>query len=313
MFMAHHDYFRSRRADLDLEEVMRLVQYLPHPHDWNSKEERVMKTVSFLHYVPPVIQKGPMCGLVGITMATQLLQQQQQRKEESFHIPSSDSHHPECILEYATRHGLTYQGEMFSSEGMKQILEAHLSLRAEVINTSANMPNSALQVLNGVLSTNSTVLVPYDADRNHSPCLAQGHQAHWCVLVGVCLMFASEDEEVEGLTMKPTKLLKCCSLTASADNNHYVVSQSSRKEFASLFKESLDSHAMRELMVRDRVHVFARHGKSAHLGLWSLKDLLESNGNLVEVDPKRADPLEYVIPQGGLKEGLRNKVIVVSK
>jgi len=83
-------------------------------------------------------------------------------------------------------------------------------------------------------------------------------------------------------------------------------------DFAKFLSRTLDSHTMKECLDEDQMHVFARHGKTSHLGVWSLRDLVESNGNLVEVDPQRSDPLDYVIPEGGLEEGLRNRVIVVS-
>ncbi|XP_041346755.1 LOW QUALITY PROTEIN: UPF0692 protein C19orf54 homolog, partial [Gigantopelta aegis] len=28
------------------------------------------------------------------------------------------------------------------------------------------------------------ILIPYDCDKDHTPCLGSGHYAHWCLVVG---------------------------------------------------------------------------------------------------------------------------------
>lgn len=64
----------------------------------------------------------------------------------------------------------------------------------------------------------------------------------------------------------------------------------------------------------DDFHVIARHGKARNLAIWSLKDLAESNSNLVEnAQPKGYPDEQFVIPEGGIAGdiGLRNKAIIV--
>lgn len=64
----------------------------------------------------------------------------------------------------------------------------------------------------------------------------------------------------------------------------------------------------------DRFHVIARHGKARNLAIWSLKELAESNSNLMQnAQPKDYPKEQFVIPEGGIAGnlGLRNKVIIV--
>lgn len=251
--------------------------------------------ISFCQDISPVVQKGPMCGLVGLTMAVQLLE-----ANSSSH--STDQIHPERILEYAVQNGLSRKGEMFSAAFMAKIATDHLQLQSKVVRVESQ---ALLDLLTGTISGSMAVLVPYDADKDHTPCLAQGCSAHWCLLVGLCI--------VTGKAHVPSKFLECCQ-KASSNSPHYVVGETGTREFTTLLERTFDSEgSLKESLDKNSIYVFSRHGKTSHLGLWSLKDLLNSNGNLVEVDPRRSNPQEYVIPQGGLEDGLKSKVVLVTK
>lgn len=272
------------------------MRFIQSDHDPLSFSSGAKVTVSYAHDVPPVIQNGPMCGLVSITLAAQLLYR---IKEPSEILHISDKFHPENILEYAITNGLSKKGEMFSSDVMKQLIETHLPCRAEIINIKS--PNTLQELLSEVILGHSTVLVPYDADKNHSPCLARGHKAHWCLVVGVCLVLDS----IAPLTLD---LLKCCQLEPGS-LSHYVLCDDSTEAFSQHIKTN---PTVSQLLECNHVYVFARHGKSSHLGLWSLRDLMRSNDNLIEVDPQRSNQQEYVIPSGGLEDGLKNKIVLVT-
>lgn len=63
-----------------------------------------------------------------------------------------------------------------------------------------------------------------------------------------------------------------------------------------------------------QVHVAARHGKSRYLGVWSLDSLANSNANLAELDPsRRKDNCQYILPSGGVRAGLSNRYILITK
>ena len=54
----------------------------------------------------------------------------------------------------------------------------------------------------------------------------------------------------------------------------------------------------------------ARQSKSVQLGIWSRDKLVDSCNNLQEAALKRLDG-SYVVPEGGLKEALCGRVIVL--
>jgi hypothetical protein len=60
--------------------------------------------------------------------------------------------------------------------------------------------------------------------------------------------------------------------------------------------------------------VFVRHGKTKNLGLFSLRELCLSNGNLNEFEKPAWHPNEtFLLPEGGMEGilGLKNKSIVI--
>lgn len=62
----------------------------------------------------------------------------------------------------------------------------------------------------------------------------------------------------------------------------------------------------------EQFYVLARHGKSKYFALWSLKALSESNSGLLEfAKPKKYESQEFLLPKGGIADGLREKCIVI--
>lgn len=274
-------------------EIERLVGFVLEDQGASLSTQGGKYAVTHCQDISSVIQKGPMCGLVGLTMAAQLLL----KGVASGHI------HPEGILEFAVQNSLSRHGEMFSASAMEEIVVKHLHLQAQV--ATMDNPGVLPELIVKAVSSDQAVLVPYDADKDHTPFLARGHCAHWCLLVGLCLIINSDD------TCTPW-LLECCQQVPS-NSAHYVVKETHIEDFKKVVKSMFDSQTLTESLAGNSIHVFGRHGKTSHMGLWSLRDLVLSNGNLTKVDPRRSDPLEYVLPQGGLEEGLRNKVVFVAK
>ena len=312
--MADHNYFRKQ---LDLsEEVDRLTKFLqqtsPAPHSpsplQTCEERDKVLVLTHCQEVWPVLQKGPMCGLVALTMATQLLRGTRDRDEGAVCVSVDDRHHPERILEYAQHEGLSKQGEIFSAKTLVDICTDHLHVKAHVLNMDAH-GDTIREILERIISGRTAVVVPYDADKNHTPCLAGGHKAHWCLLVGLCLVL--KKSKTSGTAAE--RLLKY-SCPVPDNPTHRVLNGECLEEFSKFLTEILSSQSTPDLLKDDWIHVFARQGKSTHLGLWSLRDLVQSNGNLLEVDPKRSNPQEYVLPEGGrLREGLGNKLVFISR
>ncbi|KAI1302379.1 UPF0692 protein C19orf54 -like protein [Halotydeus destructor] len=187
--------------------------------------------------VKSIIQDGPMCGLVAASMASQLFGEE---------VPT------EILFEHAKKLGFTRNGEMFSVYHMKALLESLLQVDAQVVE-STSVDSSQLI---GHLHNGWPILVPYDADGNHEPCLKRGHKAHWAVAVG------------------------CCALSSESHD----------------FEQVVKVESALELVQREhQFYVFAKQGKSRYLKAWNFEQLWKSNQNLEEPDPK-LDKQTYVIP-----------------
>ena len=71
--------------------------------------------------------------------------------------------------------------------------------------------------------------------------------------------------------------------------------------------------------VDERTFVYAVHGRSTRTCVWSLDELLNSNDQLVDLDPRKQDIADgerlcdLLIPLGGVREGLCGKVILLSR
>ena len=273
-----------QRKPLDLQEE---VEYLLRPFLSDGDESKNV-VVTCVWDINPVIQDGPMCGLVALSMASQLLHEKQM-------IPV----HPDTLLDFARENGFSKQGEMFSIDYMLQIAEQHMDCCGRSTHTHSLDVNT---VMLSILQREA-ILVPYDADKNHSPCLAKGHKAHWCILVGFAAVL---NRDVCTEAKEVLQLLEYCTPNPRL-SGHY---QMKRKEFGADFVRILLSTVETDAA---ELYVFARHGKSRHIGLWSYRELKQSNGNLVEVGPQISYPGEYIVPHGGINEGLCSKVLILSK
>ncbi|XP_035242008.1 UPF0692 protein C19orf54 homolog isoform X1 [Anguilla anguilla] len=225
----------------------------------------------FNKYVPSLIQDGPQCGLVALWMAAQLLQ------------------HPlgvsmETVVHTAMERGYTAQGEIFSARDMALLAEEVCGCRAEQLSGGMGGANSTLILRH--LSAGLPVLIPYDEDFNHEPCLRSGHRAHWAVASGILLGVAQGS------------LKKGCFQSDPA-LPWLLLPQ--------------DAPCWRGEAVEE-AYVLAKQGKSLHYQLWPLEALERSNGQLREMDPQRAaDGKLYVLPQGGLEAGLAGQVVLLHR
>lgn len=116
------------------------------------------------------LQEGPTCGLLILSLLLQRRLSVNDLKLE------------------AVAKGFTNNGEMFSVNNLSKLLTQSLE--------KLNMQNYYTEVKTGSLTDKAVIsflvdggmiLVPYDADANHSPCLKNGHKAHWALIVGIIL------------------------------------------------------------------------------------------------------------------------------
>ncbi|KAJ0173810.1 hypothetical protein K1T71_010959 [Dendrolimus kikuchii] len=121
-----------------------------------------------LRYFESIQQVGPTCGIIALSMLL------------------NGRVSAEKILSIAKDLGYTNNGEMFSCKQLADLAEQVFKL--------ANVNHLTVQVQKGGLLSQETIdrlldgvvlLVPYDADCNHSPCLKNGHTAHWALICGI--------------------------------------------------------------------------------------------------------------------------------
>ena len=71
---------------------------------------------------------------------------------------------------------LTLSGELFSLESLFKLAALYFpNVECAVFD---------LDKIITELNSNHLIIMAYDADKNHEPCLRKGHSAHWCVIHG---------------------------------------------------------------------------------------------------------------------------------
>ncbi|KAL5009019.1 hypothetical protein ScPMuIL_014600 [Solemya velum] len=223
--------------------------------------------------VIPVIQDGPQCGFVALQMVHSLM-----RGHKTSAV--------EAMIDWAVSKGFTKHGEMLSVNYMKSTAEDYCGLDCSVLHLEEKNGRSVM--LNYLLQGLNLVIV-YDDDKNHTPCLKDGHKAHWAVLTGFFLV----------LNTNPSTCLK----NLEHDSEHGFLYHCHASE------DVADNLA--KILSLDSVYVYGHHGKSRYAGIWRLDELFASNANLTAVDPSK--DCDYVIPEEGIAKTLRCRALVIGK
>ncbi|GFS32342.1 UPF0692 protein C19orf54 homolog [Trichonephila inaurata madagascariensis] len=137
-----------------------------------------LNIVSFYKPVQPVIQEGPCCGIVALSMASQFFPNKHKTAEE--------------ILATAKLLEFTKSGEMFSAFNMATLASSVIGCEASVI---SNLSQNSRDILHNIC-LGYPVLIPYDADKNHEPRLNKGQNAHWAILCGMILFVPDDHSSV---------------------------------------------------------------------------------------------------------------------
>ena len=239
-------------------------------------------TITILHErIKPVLQRNrPMCGLVALCMADQLMHDGLMSKS------------PMELLHISQEVGYSKQGEILSSELLLQLAKDNLKCTGLIVNAREI---DRIKITEWLLSRQA-VLAPYDCDKDHAPFLANGHAAHWCIIVGIT--FCVSRDLFESFNFTSSHLLP--------PNNYFLVMEDERVK--TFFK---DERVRQEICKEENsFRVLTRQGKSRHLGLWSLHELMESCQNLNELGPHRKAE-DYVLPEGNLKECLCSQCVLL--
>jgi len=263
-----------------------------------SPEFQKAKLQVFNRPSQPLLQEGPQCGLVALCMATRML------------IKDSNISTRE-IFKMATEKGYTKQGEMFSAANLADLAHSVLGRDSRVSLENIDILGDDSQVCADLLA-GDVLLVPYDCDFNHGPCLAEGRKAHWALLTGFVLV--SNEESPDYLVSNEESPENFVSnedfpenLVSNEDFADYLVSDEESPD--NLVQVS--SHHKITGIENKKLLLFGRQSKSLVLGAWDKELLISSNKNLKIVDAKRSTD-EYIIPAGGLEEGLASKIIRIS-
>ncbi|XP_055948278.1 actin maturation protease-like isoform X1 [Argiope bruennichi] len=249
----------SEHSNSSFRKISRNIKYL--------FEDIDTSIVTFFKPLVPVIQDGPCCGIVALSMASQ------------FFSKNIDA---DKILATAKNSKFTNKGEMFSTYNMATLSTTMLDCEACIVSNLFQHKSDILKSL----ANGWPVLIPYDADKNHEPCLNKGHNAHWAVLCGLCF-------------------------SVSQNANYLLDGYSATDEIPYLYNLSSSLLIEKLLNFATKVCVYAYQGKSKHLALWNFDSLLLSNNNLYEATNKY-NIEDMVIPNTGLSE-LNDKAVILKE
>ena len=127
---------------------------------------QIFQFLCFNHHKDPLLQEGPQCGIVALTMAGT-------SRGETLEV--------EEVQREAVRRGFTSRGEMFSVENMAELARTSLGRQARVEAISRMRDTTWLL---DILTSGQMLLVPYDCGHNHGPSLHGGKKAHWALITG---------------------------------------------------------------------------------------------------------------------------------
>ena len=120
------------------------------------------------------------CGLSALGMAVELLQKHNNDSTTTLPEQKEEEHELDCLLKMAQLKGFSCQGEMYSAENLAKLAKEFYGVECLVTSDGFEDDNFVIsEVLKG-----HAILVPYDADKNHEPCLENGQRAHWALVTG---------------------------------------------------------------------------------------------------------------------------------
>lgn len=135
----------------------------------------------------------------------------------------------------------------------------------------------------------NAILIPYDTDANHEPCLKKGKKAHWCITTGCAFRISSNrfNEMLNESDLMERPIIDLKSTKLKADDLIRLVDESSD------------------------LSLLCKQGKSKHLKLFQFDELVKSNKNLYDVDDSK-DSGDFVIPEEGIGHTLCDKFVLIN-
>ena len=241
-----------------------------------------------------ILQEGPCCGIVALRLALAQIDIHSRRQSGGADRVSETANESvtvvatvDQILLTAKSKNYTTFGEMFSCENMMTLFQHFLLTGDKVVSKCSLLRDDALNKTAFIqhFKDGGLILVPYDKDHDFRPCSKRGSKAHWALLLGLVEVTFGEEAEAE------EREAECEGSLIDEGNTIASRGETERHHF-----------------------VAARHGKSRNIAFWNLDRLLESNAQLVDYDWEKLshdESLKPIIPDGGVEEGLKKKMIFI--
>jgi len=230
--------------------------------------------------VDTLIQNGPQCGIVALCMALNYMKVNCTIDE---------------LMEKARKLNFTKKGEIFDVNFLYELAKSEVNAKMLDLNEDKDFFE--------ILLTSKLILFPYDCDFNHAPCNKKGIKAHWALITGFILPI-DHDESISLTFGNYSEEKRPCGI-------EFI--DSVKPEQIAKLKENYENKYYEAKRFSDLVYVVSKQGKSKHLGVWRLKYLLESNRQLKDIDYKKCDPSEFVLPlDGDLSKSLSKRFLVIS-
>ena len=160
------------------------------------------------------------------------------------------------------------------------------------VQIESNLKEKKLNVIKH-LTKGWPILISYDADGNHQPCLKKGHKAHWAALLGYCLIIEKHNFSKE--------LIKNCDPDSDVCNLFHLKSSSNTLD------KDLEQYLTK--VNNFELFLFGKQGKSLNIIIFNYNQLIESNLNLTEMNPKYAN--EFSLHQTNVTQGLSNQALFI--
>ena len=159
------------------------------------------------------------------------------------------------------------------------------------VRIETNLKEKKLNVIKH-LTKGWPILISYDVDGNHQPCLKKGHKAHWAALLGYCLTINKHHALKD--------LLKNSDPDLSVSNLFHLKPSNTLSTFLDQYLNKVNDF---------QLFLFAKQGKSLNVIIFNYDQLIESNLNLKEMDPKYIK--DFNLPDINLSHELSNQALFI--
>lgn len=219
---------------------------------------------------------------------------------------------------------------MFDASQMAHLAETYYAPHVRSIAWSEPWDGLFVREMLEKLSSGSILLVPYDVDKNHEPCMSGGKKAHWVAVKGFVLPILTQEQlDYCKLLCEPSVNCTTDSIqglpifhfdahsTSTPDPSVDLLPTSSASSSAKISTPGLSSGLKLEQIIdytnphlEQHLRLITQQSKSKHQGVWTYTSLRDSNHNLMQFDEDRVTDANFKVPSE--LSALRGKAVFVS-